>query len=1050
MIYSSTATGGHPPLREGISQAWLADETATIQRLLPLAELDADGKARVAQCAGHLVEAVRASRLARGGLDAFMHEYDLSSQEGVVLMCLAEALLRIPDGATADRLIRDKLAHGEWRRHLGDGRSLLVNAGTWGLMLTGRMVALEEDARKDPLGFLGRLAARSGEPLVRLALRQAMRIIARQFVMGRTMEEALARSREADKQGWRYSFDRLGEAALTMEDAERYFQAYAGAIETLAGRREEDVFAAPSISVKLSALHPRFESFQRQRLMEELAPRLLALARLARESGIGLTIDAEEAEHLDITLDLFEYIRGQEALAGWEGLGLAVQAYQKRALAVIDWLARLAEQQRLRIPLRLVKGAYWDSEIKRAQVQGLDGYPVFTRKAATDVSYLACARRVLDLGEAFYPQFATHNAHTVARLLEMAGRGRRFEFQRLHGMGEALYETLREMPEAESVPCRVYAPVGDYEVLLPYLVRRLLENGANTSFVNRIVDEAVPVAEIIKDPVDRIRELAVIPHPRIPLPADLYGGERRNARGLNFHDRTQLDSLAREMTATFAVPWHARPLVAGAALGGTAREIRDPACRERIIGVVEEADKALVEQSLAVALEAFPQWDATVAEARAASLEKTADLLASHGAALMALCVREGGRTVPDAASELREAVDYCRYYAALARRQFVGGRHLPGAAGEDNSLVLRGRGVFACISPWNFPLAIFTGQVAAALVAGNTVLAKPAHQTPLVAARAVALFHEAGVPGEVLQLLPGGGTSVGARLVADPRLAGVAFTGSTETAWRINRALAARDAPVAALIAETGGQNCMIVDSSALPEQVVRDVLQSAFNSAGQRCSALRVLFLQDEIAPRVLALLHGALAELRVGDPALLASDVGPLIDEQACRTLQDHAARMRRAGRLIGETPLPEAAAAGCFFAPRAFEIDHIGLLQREVFGPVLHVIRYDAGRLDAVIDAINGTGYGLTLGIHSRIDETARYIRARVRAGNVYINRNMIGAVVGVQPFGGSGLSGTGPKAGGPHYLLRFASEQCCAVNTAALGGNAALLELDDGA
>jgi len=1049
MIFSSTASGGHPPLREDISAAWLADEAATIQRLLPLAELDAGAKGRVAQRAGQLVEAVRARRLARGGLDGFMHEYDLSSEEGVVLMCLAEALLRIPDSATADRLIRDKLTHGDWRRHLGHGRPLLVNAGTWGLMLTGRMVELEEGARKDPLALLGRLAARSGEPFIRMALRQAMRIIAHQFVMGRTMEEALARSREADNRRWRYSFDMLGEAALTMADAERYFQSYVRAIEALAGQGGEDVFAAPGVSVKLSALHPRFESFQHQRLMEELAPRLLTLARLAQEAGIGLTIDAEEAERLDITLDLFEFVHGREELASWEGLGLAVQAYQKRALPVIEWLARLAAQRRRRIPLRLVKGAYWDAEIKRAQERGLDGYPVFTRKAATDVSYLACARRVLDLGEAFYPQFATHNAHTVAWLLEMAGSGRRYEFQRLHGMGEALYETLAEMPEAQSIPCRVYAPVGGYEVLLPYLVRRLLENGANTSFVNRIVDEAVPVAEIIKDPVERIRGLALIPHPHIPLPADLYGSERRNSRGRNLHDRTALEALGREMAAALEAPWHARPLVAGAALGGAAREIRDPACRERIVGMVEEADEALVEQALAVALEAFPQWCATAAEERAACLERAADLMEVRGAALMALCVREGGRTVPDAVAELREAVDYCRYYAGLARCQFARPVVLPGPAGEDNRLTMRGRGVFACISPWNFPLAIFSGQVAAALAAGNTVLAKPAHQTPLVAARAVALFHEAGVPGEVLQLLPGGGATVGARLVADGRLAGVAFTGSTETAWHINRALAARAAPIAALIAETGGQNCMIVDSSALPEQVVTDVLQSAFNSAGQRCSALRVLFLQDEIAPRVLELLAGALAELRVGDPALLASDVGPLIDEQARRALDSHVARMAREGRLIGEAPLPKAATSGCFFAPRAYEIDSLGQLRGEVFGPVLHVIRYGAGHLDAVIDAVNGTSYGLTLGIHSRIDETANHICARVRAGNVYVNRNMIGAVVGVQPFGGEGLSGTGPKAGGPHYLLRFASEQSRAVNTAALGGNAELLELDNG-
>ncbi len=1055
--------GPADPARHAIRAAWLADESETVRRLLPLATLNEAAAARVAARARLLVEAVRARRLAGGGLDAFMHEYDLSSQEGVVLMCLAESLLRIPDADTADRLIQDKLAQADWRRHLGAGHSLLVNAGTWGLMLTGRIVRLETEIRHDPLAFLGHLVARSGEPVIRMALRQAMRIIAHQFVMGRDMGEALERARrEGGRDGkrgqhwghWRYSFDMLGEAALCQADADRYCQAYTEAIAALAGSHDaEDVFAAPGVSVKLSALHPRFEPLQRDRLLRELGPRLLMLACRARDAGIGLTIDAEEAEHLDVTLDLFDFVYTHPSLGDWEGFGLAVQAYQKRALPVIEWLAGRAATVGRRIPLRLVKGAYWDSEIKRAQEQGLSGYPVFTRKAATDVSYLACARRLLEQEQAFYPQFATHNAQTVASLLEMAGPerggvGRRFEFQRLHGMGEALYEALRTLPEGRHVPCRVYAPVGGYEELLPYLVRRLLENGANTSFVNRIVDERVPVEEIIMDPVARIRSLAgCIAHPRIPPPVDLYLPQRRNALGINLADREALTNLIGEMEAALATPRHARPLVDGDACSGVPREIRDPAAPARLVGTVEEADEALASRAVTVARQAFPAWCASPVEERAACLERVADLLEARRAAFVALVVREGGRTLPDALAELREAVDFCRYYAALARQQGALLR-LPGPVGERNTLSLRGLGVFACISPWNFPLAIFTGQVAAALVAGNCVIAKPASQTPLVASQVVSLFHEAGVPPEVLHFLPGGGEAVGMSLVRHPLLAGVAFTGSTATAWRINRTLAARQAPIAALIAETGGQNAMIVDSSALPEQVVSDVLRSAFNSAGQRCSALRILYLQKEIAPRVIRLLQGAMAELRLGDPLQPATDVGPLIDRPARDRIMAHVARMERLGRLLCETPLPEEVTEGWFLAPRLYEIENLDCLKEEVFGPVLHVVRYDAHRLDAVVDAVNATGYALTLGIHSRIEATAERIIARARAGNIYVNRNMIGAVVGVQPFGGEGLSGTGPKAGGPHYLLRFASEQTCTFNTAAVGGDPTLLALAD--
>ena len=1037
---------GVPPVRPCLDRYWLQSEAGALAELLPLARLDDEALARVEGRAVALVEAVRAARPEQGGLDAFLHEYDLSSQEGVVLMCLAEALLRIPDAATADRLIQDKLGRGDWRRHLGGGRTLLVNAGTWGLMLTGRLVRLEEKAAHDPLAFLERLAARSGEPLVRLALRRAMHIIARQFVMGRDMDEALARSREVPNQDWLYSYDMLGEAALTAKDAEAYCRAYEAAIDALApaAAAAEDVFSAPGISVKLSALHPRFEPFQQEVLRRNLAPRLLALAQRAREAGIGLTIDAEEVERLDITLDMFECVYGDAGLEGWEGLGLAVQAYQKRAPAVIRWLAGLAARHGRRIPLRLVKGAYWDAEIKRAQIRGLDDYPVYTRKEATDVAYLACTRLVLDHESAFYPQFATHNAYTVARVLEMAGGRRRYEFQRLHGMGEALYRALASLPEGAGMPCRVYAPVGGYEALLPYLVRRLLENGANTSFVNRIVDASVPVAEMVADPVARLEQAAGRAEARLPPPPRIFGADRRNARGLNLHDRSVVASLARDMGAALEREWAARPLVAGQGRAGPPREIRDPADPARLVGVVEEADEAQVAEAVDTACAAFPPWCATPAETRAATLERAAALLEAAGPELMALCVREGGRTVPDALAELREAVDYCLYYAAQARAHFQHPLALPGPVGERNRLWLRGRGVFVCISPWNFPLAIFTGQVTAALAAGNTVIAKPASQTPLVAARAVALLHEAGVPGEVLQLLPGSGSGVGMALVSDPRVAGVAFTGSTETAWRIQRALAARDAPIAALIAETGGMNCMIADSSALPEQLVTDAVRSAFNSAGQRCSALRVLFLQEEIAPRVETLLRGAMAELRVGDPALLATDVGPLIGPEARQALADHDARMAKAGRCLAEAP--GMAGPGWFHAPRAYALADMSPLRGEVFGPVLHVIRYHRHRLDAVVDAINATSYGLTLGVHSRIQAVAEQVRARARVGNVYVNRDIIGAVVGVQPFGGEGLSGTGPKAGGPHYLLRFASEQTFTENTAAVGGDPELLGL----
>ena len=1036
------------PLRAALRADIRANETEIVRRLVAEAALSEDARARIATRARGLVEEVRRARVGKGGLDAFLHEFGLSSKEGVVLMCLAEALLRVPDAETVDRLIKDKIADADWRAHLGHSDSLFVNASTWALMLTGRVVRLDESDTRDLTGTLKRLVYGSGEPVIRAAITQAMRILARQFVMGRTIEEALARARNDEARGYRHSYDMLGEAACTMADADRYFEAYKAAIAAIGkAAGETGAIAAPGISVKLSALHPRYELAQARRVHGELAPRLMELARESKRYDIGLTVDAEEAARLDLSLEVIEAVAGDPTLRGWNGFGLAVQAYQKRAPALIDWLAEMAGRHRRRLMVRLVKGAYWDTEIKLAQETGLDGYPVFTRKVSTDVCFLACAKRLFAAPQAFYPQFATHNAQTLAAIVELAGGSRDFEFQRLHGMGEALYDQIVG-PEHVDLPVRIYAPVGSHENLLAYLVRRLLENGANTSFVNRIVDEALPVDEIVADPVLGVGALDAVPHPRIPLPAQLYGEARRNSAGVDLSDPNVLAPLGQAMVAAAAGPWTAAPLVGGEAVAGVPRPVLDPADSAREAGSVVEATADDVDRALALAQRSAPEWDALGGAARADCLERMADLMEAERAGLLALCVREAGKTLADAVSELREAVDFCRYYAARAREDFAAPQVLPGPTGERNEVALHGRGAFACISPWNFPLAIFTGQVAAALAAGNAVLAKPAGQTPLIAAAAVRLLHRAGVPGAVLHLLPGSGPVVGAPLAADPRTAGVAFTGSTETAKAINQSLAARDGAIVPLIAETGGQNAMIVDSTALPEQVVRDVVVSAFQSAGQRCSALRVLFLQDDVTDKMLAMLAGAMEELVVGDPARLSTDVGPVIDADAKAMLEAHAARMSAEGRLIRRlTPGPDCE-RGHFFGPAAFEIDALSRLEREVFGPILHVIRYRADRLDNVIEAIDGTGYGLTLGIHSRIDSTVAYIHARLRVGNAYVNRNMIGAVVGVQPFGGERLSGTGPKAGGPRYLHRFATERTLSIDTTAAGGNASLMSLGE--
>jgi RHH-type proline utilization regulon transcriptional repressor/proline dehydrogenase/delta 1-pyrroline-5-carboxylate dehydrogenase len=1033
---------------DGLNDLYLADEQALVRELVEAADPGDGARQKIRETAAQLVRAVRRKTAKESGMDAFLQQYDLSSQEGVLLMCIAEALLRIPDADTADRLIADKITSAKWRDHIGGSDSLFVNASTWGLMLTGQLLSLDEVALKNPVHALGKLASRAGEPVVRTAMRQAMRIMGHQFVMGRSIDEALARSARKGNRDYRYSYDMLGEAALTAADAERYFVAYRDAISRIgeAAAADGDIFAAPSISVKLSALHPRYTFTQYDRVMQELAPRVAELAVHAKDSGIAMTVDAEESERLEISLQVFERVYRDAALDDYEGLGLALQTYQRRARGVLAYLTGLADDVGRRIPVRLVKGAYWDTEIKHGQELGLTSYPVFTRKAHTDVSYLACARQALAAGNALYPQFATHNAHTLASILHYAGSSSDYEFQRLHGMGEELYAEVIDADKFDR-PCRVYAPVGSHEDLLPYLVRRLLENGANTSFVNRIVDGSIDVYDIVADPIDVTRARDCAPHPTIVPPANLFGAERCNSAGINLPDASITSPLLTAMQAAIEQPRKAYPIVGGAAQNGTAVPSRNPADTEQVIGDCQLATPDHVDAAIAMAVAGQPGWDAMPASERAAILLRAAELFESHAAELLALCVVEAGKTIPDAIAELREAVDFLRYYAAEARKHFGEPELLPGPTGERNTLGMRGRGVFVCISPWNFPLAIYTGQVAAALAAGNAVLAKPAEQTPLVAFRATELLLDAGVPRAVLHFLPGDGATIGGRAVADPRVVGVAFTGSTETARLINRTLAQRAGPIAVLIAETGGQNAMFVDSSALPEQVVLDSVLSAFNSAGQRCSALRVLCVQEDIADRVVELLVGHMDELAIGDPSLLATDVGPAIDEEARGLLEAHVQKMQDVARVVHRCNLGDAAQAGTFFAPTLIEIDSLDTLEHEVFGPVLHLLRFRGKDLAATIDAVNATGFGLTMGLHSRIDTRARAIAARSAAGNLYINRNIIGAVVGVQPFGGRGLSGTGPKAGGPHYLPRFGTEITISNNISAVGGNASLLSLE---
>jgi len=1000
-------------IRQQIRDAYRADEEAAVERLIEKARLSPEQTARVQSRAYQLVANVRKADNGKSGIDALLHEYELSSKEGVILMCLAEALLRVPDAVTADKLIQDKLFDADWQSHLGHSDSFFVNASTWGLMLTGKVIKFGKAEKADPGRLLKRMIARSGEPVIRKAFNQAMRIMGRQFVMGRTIDEAAERAKANEEKGYRYSYDMLGEAARTMEDADRYYKAYEDAINDIGrvanGRGPID---SPGISVKLSAIHPRYDFANYDRVMNELTPRLKQLALLAKKYDIGFTVDAEEANRLDLSLDVIGAVFADPELDGWEGYGLAVQAYQKRAYYVLEWLADLSVKVGRKMMVRLVKGAYWDTEVKFSQENGFEGYPCFTRKASTDVSYLACAKLMLSRRDAFYCQFASHNAHTVASILEMAGNDRTFEFQRLHGMGEALYEQIVDK-DGENVPCRVYAPVGTHEDLLAYLVRRLLENGANTSFVNRIQDEQLPIEEMIADPIEKMAALPRKTHPKIPAPVDLYGAGRVNSCGIDLTDTNKLLPLNAKLAEFQRKTWSAAPLIDGKLVAGTPIDVVNPAKLGEKVGDLVQATEADVDAAVAVAVKGYEIWNKTPASERANALRRLGDLLEDNMDEFIALCQREAGKLYSDGVAEVREAVDFCRYYANQAEETFREGT------------VLEGRGVFVCISPWNFPLAIFLGQVTAALAAGNAVIAKPAEQTSLVAARAAELILEAGIPGAAFNLLPGPGRVIGNQLINDPRIAGVAFTGSTETAQVINQALAKRPGVPLPLIAETGGQNAMIVDSTALPEQVVQDAIISGFQSAGQRCSALRVLFVQEDIADKLCHMLVGAMKELRVGDPKFLDIDVGPVIDEKSRKTLEAHAERMKKEAKLLHACDVLPECKEGTFFAPHCFEIPSLDVLEREVFGPVVHVIRYKARDLDKVLDQINASGYGLTMGIHSRIDGTVRQISQKLRVGNCYVNRNMIGAVVGVQPFGGQGKSGTGPKAGGPHYVERFA-------------------------
>ena len=996
------------PLRQAVTDAYRRDEIEAVQDMLQRAQMTDEERNAASELARRLVTQVRSSRTKASGVDALMHEFSLSSEEGVALMCLAEALLRIPDNATRDRLIADKISEGNWKSHLNNSPSLFVNAAAWGLLITGKLTT--NTSEKNMGSALSRMISKGGAPLIRQGVNYAMRLLGKQFVTGQTIEEALQNGKEREKMGYRFSFDMLGEAAYTEEDANRYYNDYVQAIHAIGkDAAGQGVYEGNGISVKLSAIHPRYSRAQHERVMNELLPRLKELFLLGKKYDIGINIDAEEANRLELSLDLMEALVSDPDLAGYKGIGFVVQAYQKRCPFVIDYLIDLARRNNQKLMIRLVKGAYWDSEVKWAQVDGMEGYPTYTRKVHTDISYLACARKLLDAQDAVFPQFATHNAYTLGAIYQM-GKGKDFEHQCLHGMGETLYDQVVG-PQNLGRRVRVYAPVGTHETLLAYLVRRLLENGANSSFVNQIVDENISIDRLIKSPFDTIAEQGIHLHPALPLPRDLYGKGRLNSQGVDFSNENVLQNLQEKLNQASSEDFHAASIVNGEARNvGKAQPVRNPADHNDVVGTVSFADAALAQEAIGAAVAALPEWSAKPASERADCLRRFADLLEQHTPALMMLAVREAGKTLNNAVAEVREAVDFCRYYANEAENT------LP----KDAKAV----GAIVAISPWNFPLAIFTGEVVSALAAGNTVIAKPAEQTSLIATYAVSLMHQAGIPTSALQLVLGAG-DVGSALTGDARIGGVIFTGSTEVARLINKALSKRDdSPV--LIAETGGQNAMIVDSTALPEQVCLDVLNSAFDSAGQRCSALRILCVQEDVADKMVNIIKGAMDELVVGKPTQLTTDIGPVIDAEAQQNLLAHINRMKGVAKAYHEikTAADVDDNNSTFVRPILFELNNLNELQREVFGPVLHVVRYRASELDQLIDQINAKGYALTSGVHSRIEGTVDHIRDRIEAGNIYVNRNIVGAVVGVQPFGGHGLSGTGPKAGGSFYLQRL--------------------------
>lgn len=1032
---------------QNIQNNFKANENDVVAIILNNISFTYEEQSNIEQTATNLIESVRNTRLGAIGLDAFFIQYDLSSEEGIALMCLAEAMLRIPDKKNMDAMIKDKLTNLNWQHYTSNSESWFVNAATWGLVLTGKLYDDAPDTRKKAV-VLRDLVGRLGEPVVRKSVKQAMSILGEQFILGTSISKAIYRAEKKENTNYLYSYDMLGEAAKTSLDAEKYFKSYKDSIDALRGDSDAPLLKRPGISIKLSALHPRYEVSQYESCIKDIVAKLIVLVRMAKENNITVTLDAEESYRLELSLEIFRQVLEEEEINSWGGFGMAVQAYQKRAVFVIDYLEKLAHKSNSKILVRLVKGAYWDTELKNSQVMGHEDYPVFTRKFNTDVSYLACAVKIAKAKDSFFGQFATHNAHSVAAILEIYGDRRDFEFQCLHGMGRSLYDCI--LKQFEGVECRMYAPVGNHEELLPYLVRRLLENGANTSFVNRIIDKKIPISKILFDPIALATACNSSYHPNVPLPRNLFAPSRLNSKGIDLKDIKILRTISKKMNAALTKGEVLYPLVVGIEnkKNLTKVEITNPSNRGELIGHYHEVDEEVVEMALSAAHNAKPLWQKSSLEYRTDLLMKAADKLEDEMEFFMALAIKEAGKLWQDAVDEVREAVDFLRYYAIRAKEDLVDDV-LPGPTGELNMLSYHARGIVFCISPWNFPLAIFCGQLAAALVTGNVVLAKPASQTVLIATKFIELLYGLDLPKDVIQLVPGSSEIAGAPIVADHRVDAVMLTGSNNTAKVIYKTLAERDGAIVPLVAETGGMNAMIVDSTALTEQVITDVVESAFKSAGQRCSALRVLYVQEDVYDKTLKMLEGAMQELVVGDPMLLKTDVGPVIDDRAKGFLENHMEYLENIkAKLIYEMPKNNEHKSGTFFMPRAYEIESISLLKEEVFGPILHVVKFKMKEIDKVIDDINSTNFGLTFGIHSRVDATATYIKNRINVGNVYVNRNVIGAVVGVQPFGGEGLSGTGPKAGGPNYLKRLCHERTLTVNTAAVGGNTSLMTLED--